>query len=483
MSKLGRVLLAGLLLLACDPTPVEEGPIFDRVVQVRDVAATGGLVFVANDVTAAVEAPPGSFEADRLHDLILLAPSPGEAAVAGFFDAPSSPRRLFARRIAVDGDRQLAYLALGIGLGEGWVQILDVSDPAHPLPLHLLELPELVTGLGASGSLLFIASPDGLHVYDVSNPAAPRWLSDAAADDNAGMADVAVSGTLVYVAATGGSAEPIFLYPRLLVFDVSDPEHPALLGDRRIVSGFQGAGLAVVLRGSRAYLLGEIGLDVFDVSDPAGLQRLGSVPTAATLPGRLYADLEVVGDVALIATRGEGLRAVDLAAPESPVLLTTYPGTTAPGSVAAAVSVATGSAFLALSKAGVRIVLIDGDEDGVVSVVDVCPDTADPHQTDVDFDAVGDACDVCIEVADPSQTDADGDGFGNRCDPDLDGDGIVNYRDLARMKQVFFTGDAVADLDGSGVVNFADLALLKQRFFGVPGPSATALAPASATLP
>ncbi len=483
MSKLGSAALAGCLALACDPAGAEEGPLFDRVVQVRDVAVSGGHVFIANDVTAAVGAPPGSFDDDRLHDLIVLAPASGGTVAAGFFDAPSSPRRLFARRVAVDGDRQIAYLGLGIGLGEGWVQILDVSDPAHPLPLHLLELPDLVTGLGASGSLLYIASPDGLHTYDVTDPAAPRWLSDFAPDDNAGMADVAVSGGLVFVAATGGSADPIFLYPRLLALDGSDPEHPALLGDRRIVSGFQGAGLAVELRGARAYLLGEIGLDVFDVTDPAGIQRLGSVPTAATLPGRLYADLDVVGEVALIATRGEGLKGVDLTDPAAPFSVTTYPGTAAPGSVAAAVATGAGHAFLGLSKAGVRIVPIDDDGDEVLSVVDNCPSVANPEQTDVDFDSVGDACDVCTEVADPEQIDADADGYGNRCDPDLDGDGIVNFRDLAVLKQVFFTGDPVADLDGSGVVNFGDLAILKQRFFGSPGPSAPSSGPAAANAP
>ena len=44
--------------------------------------------------------------------------------------------------------------------------------------------------------------------------------------------------------------------------------------------------------------------------------------------------------------------------------------------------------------------------------------------------------------------------------------------DLALMKSVFFSGDPDADLDGNGVVNFADLAILKSLVFLPPGPSA-----------
>jgi len=466
------VLGATLALAACNVDAPAEGQLYPGVVQARDVAASGGRVFVANDVSTAVGVLPGGDP--RLHDLIVLAPGQAGYVAEGFFDAPASPKRLFARRIATDGARQLVYLGLGVGLGEGWVQILDVSDPAHPAALHLLELPDLVSGLGASGNLLAVASPDGLHLFDVSDASAPQLLSDYMPDDNAGMGDVKIVGDRAYVAATGGSTEPIFLYPRLLVLDVSDPVHPVLLGERRIASGFQGVGLAVELRGTRAYLLGEIGLDVLDVTDPGRIERLGSVPTSATVLGRLYTDLDVVGEVALIATRGEGLKAVDLSAPEQPLTLTTYPGTSAPGSVATSVATGDGRAFLALSKAGVEIVAIDADRDGVLTVVDDCPSVPDPLQEDADFDTVGDACDDCTLEADFDQTDADGDGYGNRCDPDFNNDGVVNFAGLSTMKQAFFKSDPVVDLNHDGIVNFADLARLKQRFFGAPGPSAKA---------
>lgn len=116
----------------------------------------------------------------------------------------------------------------------------------------------------------------------------------------------------------------------------------------------------------------------------------------------------------------------------------------------------------------------DVDGDAVPNEADVCPATADPLQADGDGDGIGDACDVCIAAADPLQRDTDGDGFGNRCDPDLDGSGVVNFADLARMRLSFFGSDPDADLDGNGVVNFADLAIFRTGFLKAPGPSALA---------
>lgn len=99
---------------------------------------------------------------------------------------------------------------------------------------------------------------------------------------------------------------------------------------------------------------------------------------------------------------------------------------------------------------------------------------------DTDGDGVPDSLDVCILAPDGPlepgpleliQRDTDGDGFGNACDADLSNDGIVNFNDLALLKQVFFRRNQNADLNGDGIVNFTDLARMKASFFAAPGPS------------
>jgi hypothetical protein len=91
--------------------------------------------------------------------------------------------------------------------------------------------------------------------------------------------------------------------------------------------------------------------------------------------------------------------------------------------------------------------------------------------TDGDGDGVADAADDCLATADPAQRDSDGDGYGNACDADFDGDGIVGFRDLARLRAGFLGHDEHLDLDGDGVVSFGDLARLRAALLRPPGPS------------
>ena len=79
--------------------------------------------------------------------------------------------------------------------------------------------------------------------------------------------------------------------------------------------------------------------------------------------------------------------------------------------------------------------------------------------------------DNCIGVPNADQRDTDGDGFGNMCDADLNNDGIVNFADLARFKEVYGTADPHADFNGDGVVDDQDLEILKGMFGEAPGPS------------
>jgi len=113
----------------------------------------------------------------------------------------------------------------------------------------------------------------------------------------------------------------------------------------------------------------------------------------------------------------------------------------------------------------------DSDSDATPDAGDNCPLVWNYDQADADGDGTGDACDNCTAIANPTQLDADNDGYGSACDADLNDDGIVNFKDLARMKSVFFRADALADLNGDSIVNFVDLAMLKKSFFKAPGPS------------
>jgi len=93
---------------------------------------------------------------------------------------------------------------------------------------------------------------------------------------------------------------------------------------------------------------------------------------------------------------------------------------------------------------------------------------------DVDRDGAENDTDNCLAHANEDQRDTDADDIGNRCDPDLNNDCVVNFPDLGRLKQVFFSSDPDADFNGDGFVNFLDLGVMKGMFFQPPGPSGLA---------
>jgi len=93
---------------------------------------------------------------------------------------------------------------------------------------------------------------------------------------------------------------------------------------------------------------------------------------------------------------------------------------------------------------------------------------------DVDSDGKQDVADNCLLKPNADQRDTDGDGFGNLCDPDLNNDFVVDNSDLNLMKAQFLKKipNSNSDLDGDGKVNFKDLAILKTFMGKAPGPQA-----------
>jgi Tol biopolymer transport system component len=107
----------------------------------------------------------------------------------------------------------------------------------------------------------------------------------------------------------------------------------------------------------------------------------------------------------------------------------------------------------------------DADLDGAQDVLDNCPATYNPTQSNADTDQQGDVCDPdddndgvadvadnCRFTSNPSQADGDGDGQGDACEGDPDGDGFPDGRDNCPTD---FNPDQ-GDFDGDGLGNLCD---------------------------
>ena len=142
-------------------------------------------------------------------------------------------------------------------------------------------------------------------------------------------------------------------------------------------------------------------------------------------------------------------------------------------------------------KVSARGCQADWDHDGVMNVIDNCPQAYNPGQLDSDGDLIGDSCDACPldslndidgdgicgdidncpEVFNDSQIDPDHDSVGTHCDncpgnynpgqEDLDSNGIGDACESCCQ------GDAIGNIDGSpdDAVSLGDLSALVDHLF------------------
>ena len=169
---------------------------------------------------------------------------------------PQAPRELFNHQFTfdqfvVDGSR--VYLGRGSG-----IRILDISDPQGILVLSNIDR-NAGPALGASGNLVLF----GDDLYDVSDPADPRFLSRLLAPSFVHFVrrSAIFSESLIFVLGDW----------RMTIFEISDPTNPQYLRQykspiRGDDPGVRQSGLA--LDGSIAYMAdGTWGMSVMDISD------------------------------------------------------------------------------------------------------------------------------------------------------------------------------------------------------------------------
>jgi hypothetical protein len=275
-----------------------------------------------------------------------------------------------ARGVALLGN--VAYVADG-AMG---IKAIDVSNPRNPSRIASLAGAN-ARGLAVAGSTLYVADGhEGLRAYDLADPRDPspveafQWKGGPARglavlgdrvlllqEQGVALIDVAdrarpmAAGTIggpgaSAIATDGGYALVVDGDSRVGVYDLSDPGGPMQL-DLLAVEGGGMSGIAV--RGERAYVAGEAGLQVLDVLVTGRSFAVGSCRT----PGRTFG-VAVAEGRAYVAGHAAGLQVIDVGEPSR--LSDSSLAGAAASRFAQSVALEAGLAFIADGDAGVRIV-------------------------------------------------------------------------------------------------------------------------------
>jgi hypothetical protein len=179
-----------------------------------------------------------------------------------------------------------------------------------PTALAYVDIPGFANSVDVAGNYAYVAAGGaGLQIVDVSDRAHPSRVSSLPLAGNAN--DVVVAGGYAYVAA--GSAG-------LLIVNVQNPFAPALSGS--LSTG--GVAWDVVVRGGRAFVAnGANGLVIVDVASPTAPVALGNLSLSGITKG---VDVDAVRQLAVVARGTSGLSVVNVANPASPTLVGTVAG-------------------------------------------------------------------------------------------------------------------------------------------------------------
>lgn len=206
-----------------------------------------------------------------------LADEPGSA----IFDVRDPMKPAFVRNfpgkiLAVSGQR--AYVVPVAGR----LQVLDISNPANPVVLGTETKPTgtgLYDALRLEGDLAYVVGGASLFLYDVSNPAAPRRLSELKRDTGY-SSDFAVWNKRAFFAVSNvhvvDATDPARPRPEII-----DPNDSAA----RVRNPFEdhfGSASDVAVDGRYAYVADYFsGMHIIDISDSAQPRRVASVGTQA----------------------------------------------------------------------------------------------------------------------------------------------------------------------------------------------------------
>lgn len=195
--------------------------------------------------------------------------------------------------------------------GSAGVSILSLADPAHPAKVG--EFDDYVNStyrgriaLASSGSIVYLADDqNGVFVLDATDPAAPTVVGQAGGVFVAEGA--ALFGNHLFV--TGSD----FIGGRdIVAVDVSDPANPSVAGSASL-DGF--TVLRVVPTDGYAFGVGN-DLIVYDTTDPSNMTQIADVPIdVATGAARIGNTLYLIGD--------SGVQVWDITTPSAPQLART----------------------------------------------------------------------------------------------------------------------------------------------------------------
>jgi len=215
--------------------------------------------------------------------------------------------------IAVVSNLVIAKTSIGF-----W--IFDVIDPDQPLALKHFATGDASSNMEIMDNFLFLCSlKAGLFVIDISDPESPKNIYNVSVSGS--VHDIDVVDSLAYLSGYPfGATTP----PELRIVDVSEPSRPKILAQVSVLSERPPGGVhptTIAVSEDYAFVTHDLGLSIIDVSEKHNPRFIKWIETK-----RVAFDVAVFGKFVCLANGELGLRIFDITDPENPEEKAGFPG-------------------------------------------------------------------------------------------------------------------------------------------------------------
>ncbi len=178
-----------------------------------------------------------------------------------------------------DNQQVVAYVSTNDNL-----LVFDLIEPTRPLHVQTLTLPGIINDIEIVDRYAYVSS-GGLRIFDLTDPVRPTEIS---VWDEDGVGQITVNENYVYVSD----------YMTFRILDVSDLTAPTLLGvfnpqyGEKTYDAWQQSQpnetwqefriYDLTIEDDLAYLAGEEGVQILDISDPTAIKQVGLYGTPQT---------------------------------------------------------------------------------------------------------------------------------------------------------------------------------------------------------
>jgi hypothetical protein len=237
------------------------------------------------------------------------------------------------------------FSATGLVELEGGGQILSLNSDGTLTEGRAVRFASRLAEFAPSGEYAFVTDPDRgvVMTFDLTDQTRPELVAEAVIEDpflvpllGYKIINTVANGHYLYLVNYSFWDDDF-----LLIYDMSDPEHPQFLAQQplddafrldntptqynRFISGYKGPSL----RGDQAIAVYQDNLDIYDWSDPAALILAG---TYTSSHGLIY-DAIFYDDSVLVST-DQGLEQLDISDPSAVVVTSFFPGDLAGAGIA-----------------------------------------------------------------------------------------------------------------------------------------------------